>query len=214
MDKRVYKKLILSAVTAILALAGNAQAASGYCGDFTGHYGPFDYRKRSEFNLEIVERFHYTEQVANGVSGESGYLGGDLDYTLRAVPNHARALATLAMVASRSKEPQLQGAKFPTECYFERAVRFAPDDGTAYAAYGNFLNRQGKTERAIKMMQQAVDLEPENPTFNYNLGLLYVKTRNYDKASTYADKAYSLGFPLPGLRNQLAEVRKGRSAAK
>jgi tetratricopeptide (TPR) repeat protein len=207
-------KLLLGAATAMMLLASNAQAAKGFCGDFTGHYGPFDYRKRAESNLEIVERFHYTEQVANGVAGESGYLGGDLDYTLRAYPNHARALATLTMVAARTKEPQLPGAKFPTECYFERAVRFAPDDGTAYAAYGNYLNSQGKSDRALKMLIKSVELEPENPTFNYNLGLLYVKMKQYDKATQYADKAYALGFPLPGLRNQLAEVRKGGSSAK
>ncbi|MFL6709176.1 MAG: tetratricopeptide repeat protein [Massilia sp.] len=207
-------KLIWGGLTAIMILAGNAQAATGYCGDLSSHYGPFDYRKRAELNLEIVERFHFTDQVAKGIAGESGYLGGDLDYTLRVYPNHARALATLAMVAARTKEPQLQGAKFPTECYFERAVRFAPDDGTAYAAYGNYLNSQGKSERALDMLQRAVELEPENATFNYNLGLLYVKLRRYDKASQYADKAYSLGFPLPGLRNQLAEVRKGNSGAK
>ncbi|MFL6707134.1 MAG: tetratricopeptide repeat protein [Massilia sp.] len=204
-------KLLLGAVTAIVALAGNVQAAN-YCGDFTGHYGPFDYRKRAENNLAIVETYHYTDQVANGVAGETGPIGGDIDYTLRAYPNHARALATLTMLAARTTAPQLPGAKFPTECYFERAVRYAPDDGTAYAAYSNYLNQQGKTARAVQMMEKAVQFDPENPTFNYNLGLLYVKMKKYDKAAAAADKAYALGFPLPGLRNQLAEVRKGGSA--
>ena len=54
------------------------------------------------------------------------------------------------------------------------------------------------------MLKTAIELEPDNATINYNLGLLYLKAKDYDKAAEYADKAYALGFPLPGLRNQLA----------
>ena len=58
------------------------------------------------------------------------------------------------------------------------------------------------------MLKAAVEMAPENATINYNLGLVYMKLKDYDNAKIYADKAYSLGFPLPGLRNQLAEARK------
>ncbi|MDB5976030.1 MAG: hypothetical protein JWR07_2790, partial [Nevskia sp.] len=72
----------------------------------------------------------------------------------------------------------------------------------------------GRTNEAIAAFRAGVDLAPENATINYNLGLIYMKTKQYDKAAEYADKAYALGFPLPGLRNQLAQVRKGPADAK
>lgn len=199
----------------VLATSGIVQAAQkNYCGELKNHYGPYDYRQRGMVNLEIVEGAHFTPEVENGERGSTGYLGGDLDYTLRAIPNHHRALTTIGNVSIRDKTVLVSGARYPTECYFERAIRFAPDDGVVRAAYGNYLNALGKRDKALTMFKYAVELEPENPTFNYNLGLLYLKLNDFDKASQYADKAYSLGFPLPGLKNQLAAARKGSPTNK
>jgi Tfp pilus assembly protein PilF len=103
---------------------------------------------------------------------------------------------------------QLQGANYPVECYFERAIRFAPDDGVARATYGSYLFSLGKTDRALAMFRQAEVLQPENAAINYNLGLAYLKTKDYAQANTYAKKAYALGFPLPGLKNLLIEAGK------
>jgi hypothetical protein len=210
-------KKIASCVVAyaLLVVSGPMHAAKlNYCGELKNHYGPFDYRSRGPGGFELVEGAHFTTEVENGIRGTTGLIGGDIDYTLRAIPNHPRALATIGNISLRTKAVQLPGARYPTECYFERAIRFTPDDGVVRAAYGNYLSSLGKRDMALKMFQYAVELEPENPTFNYNLGLLYMKANNFDKASEYADKAYSLGFPLPGLRNQLAAARKGGTNSK
>lgn len=194
---------------ALLGLSGSVLAAKmNYCGELKNHYGPFDYRNRADGGQEIVTGAHFTPEVENGVRGSTGNIGGDLDYTLRAIPNHPGALATIGNVSLRDKVLQLPSAHFPTECYFERAVRFAPDDPAVRAAYGNYLAARGRTGDAITMFQVGADLAPENATINYNLGLMYMKVKKYDKAAEYAGKAYALGFPLPGLRNQLAAVHK------
>lgn len=197
-----------SAALVLLGVLNTSFAAANYCGDLKNHYGPLDYRIANGAGFPLVEDAHFTEQVQNGLGGVTGPIGGDLDYTLRAIPNHPRALATIGAVSIRTKTAQLQGARYPTECYFERAVRFAPDDPVARAAYGNYLAATGKTSNALSMLKAAVEMAPENATINYNLGLVYMKLKDYDNAKIYADKAYSLGFPLPGLRNQLAEARK------
>jgi tetratricopeptide (TPR) repeat protein len=210
-------KKIASCVVAyaLLGVSGPMHAAKlNYCGELKNHYGPFDYRSRGPGGFELVEGAHFTPDVENGVRGSTGLVGGDIDYTLRAIPNHHRALTAIGNISLRGKTVQLPGARYPTECYFERAVRFAPDDGLVRAAYGNYLAALGKTEQAIGMVQTGADLAPDNGTINYNLGLLYMKVKNYDKAAEYADKAYAQGFPLPGLRNQLAQVRKGQADAK
>jgi tetratricopeptide (TPR) repeat protein len=196
-----------------LMAAGSAGAATGqsnYCGELKNAFGPFDYRTRAENNdsFDLVEGGHFTPDVENGIRGSSGALGGDLDYTLRAIPNHHRALATMARAAVRGKTLQVPGAKYPVECYFERATRFRPNDGGVKAEYGNYLYALGKTDKAFQMFREAADLSPDNPTINYNLGLAYFQKKDYDNAVVYAKKAYGLGFPLPGLKNKLAAVGK------
>ncbi len=193
----------------LLALTGLSQAAS-LCGELKNGYGPFDFRKRAENvdSFSLVENAHFTPDVENGVAGATGALGADLDYVLRAIPNHTRALATMAREGLKNKKVKIGGAKYPVECYFDRAIRFAPDDGAVRASYGNYLFSLGQTDTALKLFATAVSLQPEDATINYNTALAYLKKKDYENANKYAQKAYALGFPLPGLKNKLVEAGK------
>jgi tetratricopeptide (TPR) repeat protein len=199
--------LRLGALAALLASA-ELHAAANYCGELTNAYGPYDFRRRAEFaaNLEIVEVNHFTSDVENGIKGISSSIGGDLDYTLRAIPNHHRALTTLVTLAQRDRSVQIQGMHYPVECWFDRALRFTPDDGSVYAIYGSYLFALGKTAKATALFKQGAAIDPDNATINYNLGLAYLKQRDYQQARVYAKKAYAGGFPLPGLKNKLAQA--------
>lgn len=193
----------------VLVTIGGPGFAANYCGEIKNAYGPFDYRK-PEFvaERELVTMAHFTEEVQAGVRGNTGQIGGDLDYTLRAIPNHPGALATMAKVALAKKTAVVIGAHYPVECYFDRAIRFVPDDGAVRAAYGNYLFALGKTDQALVMYRAAAELAPEDAAINYNLGLAYLKVKDYDKANEFAKKAYALGFPLPGLKNLLVAAGK------
>jgi tetratricopeptide (TPR) repeat protein len=207
------KSLLYAAVVATLALPGVSQAGE-YCGKLrTNHFGPYDYRTDKD-KLPIVENAHFTDTVEAGIKGNTDLLGADLDYTLQAFPNHHRALSTLARVALRTKSVQLEKSPFPVECYFERAYRFAPDDGIARAAYGTYLFGVGRYKEALAVYKQAIELAPEDPSINYNLGLTYLKQNDPDKANVYAHKAYDLGYPLPGLKNQLVKAGKWTETAR
>ncbi|WP_317202249.1 tetratricopeptide repeat protein [Janthinobacterium sp.] len=195
-----------------LALACAPAAGGNYCGELDNAFGPYDYRSHQGGDLQVVEKHHFTEQVAAGVRGETGYLGGDLDYTLRAFPNHVPALLTMSRLGLQGKSATVRGAPFPVECYFERALRFAPDDAAVLSAYANFALKQGRPEQALPLFQRAAALEPENAAVNYNMGLAYLKRRDYAQANVYAQKAYALGFPLPGLRNLLRAAGQWREA--
>ena len=202
-------KSITFIASVMILVASSSSYADNYCGELANAYGPFDYRK-AEFapNLHIVEMAHFTSDVEQGIKGNAGYLGGDLDYTLRAFPNHHRALATMARLGLKDKTVRVNQAKYPVECYFNRAIRFAPDDGVVHGAYGNYLFALGQTDKALVEFNQAVALEPENATINYNIGLAFLKEKNFEQANKYAKKAYALGFPLPGLKNKLIEAGK------
>jgi tetratricopeptide (TPR) repeat protein len=199
-------------VLALCLTAGGAQAAgkAPYCGELKNAFGPFDFRQAAslpqEYNLVISA--HFTSDVEQNIKGNSGYLAGDLDYTLRAWPNHPGALASMSRESLLEKKMTPDGAKWPVDCYFLRAFQFAPDDGVPHAVYGTHLIAVGKEAQAMDEFKRAVALDPENATINYNAGLAFFKAKDYDKALYHAKKAYAKDFPLPGLRNKLIAAGK------
>lgn len=201
------KTIALTLVAAALAMPSFASAEE-YCGAiFDHHYGPFDYRTEKS-QLTVVEYAHFTQSVEAGIAGNTDYLGGDLSYTLRASPNHHRALTTLARIALRDKTPKVPHMKWPVECYFLRAERYTPDDPFVFSIYASWLYGTGKLDKALTKYKQAVELDPANPANNYNIGLVYLKKGDFDNAIAHAHKAYSQGYPLPGLKNQLIKAGK------
>ena len=198
---------IISSITilVILVIAADLQAAS-YCGELTRVY---DYTNSGErVFLGTVEQHHFTPDVESLRAGNTSTVGGDLSYTLLIFPNHHRALAAFSKLSLRDKTLKPAGAKYSVECFFERAIRFKPSDGVIRMIYGNYLLKAGQTDKATEQLKEAVNLQPENPNVNYNLGLLYVQKKDYEQAKIYAKKAYELGFPLPGLKNKLMEAGK------
>lgn len=195
----------------ISAVSINLQAEP-YCGELTAAFGASggDYTNSEDrkYKLAVVERYHFTPNIENLIKGNSGSLGGELTYTLEHFPNHHRALASFAKLGLRDKNQKPHGARFSVGCAFDRAIRFKPGDGTVRMIYSNYLTKLGKNDEALGQLKEAINLQPEDPTINYNLGLLYVQKKDYEQAKTYAKKAYELGFPLPGLKNKLMEVGK------
>jgi tetratricopeptide (TPR) repeat protein len=203
-----WKSLLAVALLGTSALA----AAAPYCGELKNGYGPFDFRSTPRSKLGVVEDFHFTEAVQELRHGATGHIGGDVDYLLRAVPNHPRGLLVMMKLSQKLRSPQPPGAHFPTECYFERAVRFQPDDGAAWALYAQYLYGEGKDKRALEMLERAATLSPDDAAISYNLGLVYAKAKRYDDALPLAQKAYGAGFPLPGLKKILSDAGKWTEA--
>jgi predicted Zn-dependent protease len=174
------------------------------CGSLENAVGPYDYRTASAKKKEIVERFHFTESVEALSKGQSSVaVGADIAYTLRAFPNHPRALIAMADLALRQKTDRPHGSPYTVACWFERAIRFRPDDGKVRLSYGVALLKRGEREPAIRQLLIADRLVPNDPNVNYNLGLAYFYGKDYVKARERAKEAYALGFPLPGLRDML-----------
>lgn len=198
-------KILSSITTVIILLISVNASAANYCGDLKSSFGPFDYTNgENHSNLELVENFHFTPSVEQLIKGNTGTLGGDLGYTLAVFPNHHRALMAFSKLAIRDKKLRPDGARYSVECYFDRAMRFKPDDGIVRMIYGIYLSKSGNLGKAIEQLGEAERLQPENANISYNLGLLYLKKKDYAQARTYAKKAYKLGFPLQGLKNMLS----------
>ncbi|MDI3514105.1 MAG: hypothetical protein PWP40_1334 [Rhodocyclaceae bacterium] len=187
----------------------HAQAGLGAqgCGSLENAYGPYDYRTDKD-KLGIVEKFHFGP-AQESLSATDG-LGGDLDYTLRAFPNHHRALMAMMKLGAKEKRAQATRANYSVECYMIRAESFRPDDAMVKVIYGLFLMQSGRAKGAIAKLEAARELDTQNANVHYNLGLAYADLNQYDKALESAHRAYGAGFPLPGLKNKLKRAGKWR----
>lgn len=194
---------------------GKTLAGNQCYGDGSG-YGPFDYiSERSK--IIIVEKHHFTNDIEQLVAGRSGTQTGlesNLDYTLRAVPNHHRAL--WAMTRYYLKKLATQGSPLlekreltrigepPPECYFQRAKAFSPDDGMVSAIFGIYLHKRGRLDDALAEYGQAESKIPNFPELIYNMGLLYLDMDDIVGAQEYAERAENLGYPLTGLQKRIS----------
>ena len=187
----------------------SAQPSPAACGTINNAgNGPFDYRTERGSSLRTVEQFHFTPNVESLISGNSAPLGAELDFTLRAFPNHHRALMAMMRLGEKLKSPQPAKAAYPVECYFERALRFRPDDSTARMIYAIFLAKYGRGPEATKQLEIATAAAGDNAYTHYNIGLIYFDNKDYDQALAQAHKAYGLGFVQPKLRDQLKNAGK------
>lgn len=201
----------LVAVTAFgttMAQAAEPRSPSGLCGTLQASVGPIDYRNANRHLLQDVETNHFTPQVESLRAGVSGPIGADLDYTLAVFPNHPRALTTMARLGAMQRTSKPTGAKYPVECYFDRAARFVPDDAMVRVLYGIYLAKQNRPDEAREQLGLAEKFSDDNPQIVYNIGLGYVELQDYDRAVLFAKKAREMGIALPGLRERIQRAGK------
>lgn len=178
------------------------------CGSLENRYGPFDYRTATHAQQHIVESYHFDEGVATLKRGMTGPIGSDIAYTLRAFPNHPRALQSLIWLQDKERTTRPFGMEHPVACWFERATRFTPDDLVVRLLFGIYLLRNGQSDLAIKEIERTIADGSSDSNAYYNLGLAYFQKKNYERARENAKRAYALGFPLPGLRDLLKKAGK------
>lgn len=208
--------------TACLALAlaafapGAAYGQAATCGSLENAFGPYDYTNpvHKRDLLPPVEQFHFDSGVErlrgrldlDEKQGKAA-VGKAIDYTLRAFPNHHRALYAMARYHLTMRDENRPPMRYTADCYFDRAMRFKPSDGKVRLIYGIFLYKLGKNEAAVERFQEALSRTPDSAEVHYNIGLIYADMGRYNEAKQHAVTAYDLGYPMPGLRNKL--IRAG-----
>ena len=214
-SKPIVQFFLLRSFAAALLLLGSGvvfaqnQATPSACGPLKplGQYGPYDYRTDSD-KLPIVLNHHFTPEVESLIRGKSGYLGADIDYTLRAIPNNHLALIAMMRLGERDKTSKPQGSNYSVECWFLRALQFRPDDGIVRMIYSTYLNSKGRIPEAKAQLKTARNYAKDNGFTHYNIGLHYFALKDYEQALVQAHKAIALGFLQMALRDQLQSVGK------
>lgn len=201
--------LCLAALAAVPAAVHAQQAGDDVCGNpFVARYGPYDYRFDRGPKLKVVEDAHFGPQVESLVGGMTGTVEGDIAYTLRAFPNHHRALISIMNLALRSKNVVRKREEMPWDCYFVRAVRYRPDDPLVRLIYAQYLARTTRKPEAMRQLEAAAAGAKDNPFTQYNIGLVYFDLGELDKAREQAHRALELGFERPELKQRLQAAGK------
>ncbi|SIS47715.1 tetratricopeptide repeat protein [Neptunomonas antarctica] len=216
--KQKKNKIALIVLIAVNTLAVATDTSAACSLDLKNGYGPFDFYD-SNSNLPTgadpmgkirrVTNVHLSKKMLLLTGRATGTISGDLDYTLRAIPNHPEGLNLASRLEARLRSPTksslflYEKMKRSANCYFERAIKFAPYAET-YVIYGIHLHRNNKFQEAKEAYLKAIELGQKNyANTHYNLALTLVKLEEYPLSEKHAKIAYKLGYPLKGLKRQL-----------
>jgi tetratricopeptide (TPR) repeat protein len=211
----------------LVAAPAWSQVSALGCGSLSNSFGPFDYRpdkykaapgdsESHSAKLGLVHIAHFRpemEALVRGGQGEKSEVGPEFDYTLRAFPNHHRALVALIRLAEKQNSLQPRGMRYSVECWFERALRFTPDDTIARMIFVSYLIKKNRLVEAKAHLGIAERTAEDNPLTQYNIGMMHFELKNYDKALAQAHKAYAAGVVMPDLRSRLEGVGQWKEAA-
>lgn len=164
---------------------------------------PVDYRQaRVNFNVgQLISVAEFTHDVKTPKGA-----GGLLLY----VPNHPVALQVMGRFADKAKSPDAVIGGYTMNCWYDRAVRWSPDDMKVRKLYGAFLTKRGRAKEALTQFLEVQKNGGDSPDLSYNLGLLYFETEDYDAALKNAWDAYAGGFRFPALKEKLEKAGKWR----
>jgi tetratricopeptide (TPR) repeat protein len=201
--------LLLSYLLGVLSMPAYADNLN--CGTLkiSGN-GPFDYRNERD-ELSKVEGAHFTEVVEALIRGTTNNSpGGDIGFTLAVFPNNHRALIAMMKLGEREKTDKPSGSRYSVECWFDRALRFRPDDSVVRMIYSGYLDSKGRLSDANSQLDAARAYAKDSAITHYNIGLHYLKLNNPEQALLQAHQAIALGWTQNNLRAQLLKIGKWR----
>ncbi len=197
-----------AALVLVVTGASRPASAQSNCGSLQNHFGPFDYRIERDKAFQ-VEKHHFNPDVEALRRGQSGAnIAGDIEYLLRVFPNHHRGLNAMMRLGVKVRSENLAGAAFPVECYFERALRFQPNDAIARMLYANYLVVHKRPAEAAQQLEVSIGLAADNPFTHYNIGLMYMDLKDYPRALAQAHRAIELGFNKTDLKDRLVAAKQ------
>jgi Flp pilus assembly protein TadD len=116
-------------------------------------------------------------------------------------PNAAVAANNLAALLLERGEDLASAEQLATT-----AVEQAPNDAEVLDTLGSIYYKRARYGLAIKHLEQAVAIEPDNALFHYHLGLAYAGGADPDRASDALRQAVRLNPRLAGARDALASL--------
>lgn len=157
--------------------------------------------------VALLSRVKHTTQPDKKISLLRKALG-EIEFTARKVPKENSMYGEIQLNLARAlyQLNQLEKSNEVLNKLIETHPHYVP----GYIELAQQYDKQGKTTQAIAILNKVEPkLQAISADFNYFIGIYYYKIENYEQAKHHAKVAYSLGYPLPGLRRLL--LQKGYS---
>ena len=83
-----------------------------------------------------------------------------------------------------------------------------PDDGIVKMLFAGYLIKNSRLDEAARQLDDTLKLAGDNPFTHFNVGLVYLDMKNYDRALVQAHRAIELGLMRPELKDRLVAAGK------
>lgn len=216
MLKQLLKLLLLFAMAAASHVYADEYDQDCLPLKIAGKHGPFDYRSANKGEKKLVESIHFDEHYQAYKLGKPKFKkkhdgiietpAAGFGYTLWAFPNHHMALAAIEDLGAKQKSERLDGLPLRVHCYFQRAVKFVPDDGLVRALYGYYYGRRNQAEKAEAQLIEAISLRPDDVNVRVYSATAYLEMGQPEKSVEHVKAAYAAGYPFHGLRQRLEKA--------
>lgn len=220
--RTVYWPFVLLLMICIF-LSNQAKSDIFECGPVTNNIGPWDYADPSSSvptgedpmgRIKRVENVHFQPamRALDLKLFSIDRLTSEFYYTLKILPNHPHALLAMSrlekMAGGKLRQMGISPdmPKVSADCFFDRAIRFRPEDKAVRMVFGIHLHQRGRYKEALREYELAESLDEQSANFYYNIGLLHADMKNWDRAYEYAVKAERGGLMLPALRGKLEKA--------
>lgn len=154
---------------------------------------------------------YYERGIAYDRANEWPRAEADFLHALTLQPDEPYALNYLAYAWTE------QGRNLPQARQMaERAVALRPNEGSIVDSLGWVMLRQGDTAGAVRTLERAAELDPEDATINAHLGDAYMAAGRRREAEGQWRRALVLNpdpQDVPALQAKLSDAKRGMPAA-
>ena len=190
-----HKNTIAFLAILILFVCGYDAPAGTPIDDFSGNR-MLDDRHRNYFlkdsdlktwqMVRNVNKLHLKPALDHLTKGKPKNAIPELNFVLRYVPNHPKALQLMGVVTRLTGRPKVG------EQYFAQAIRVYPDHALTHAQFGNFLIELGRIEEGIERLETARSIQPDMTMVYLWLAEAYHKHGDLEKEREAKGQAQEL----------------------
>jgi tetratricopeptide (TPR) repeat protein len=157
--------------------------------DEAKHYIP------NEFRLYFLLGLSY-QRLHQGIEAADA-----LEHAVQLNEKSVDALASLALVYDEMKRIE------ESDSTYERALRIDPHNHLVLNNYGYSLADRGlQLQRAVKMVKEALDQQPNNTSYLDSMGWVYFRFGQYEEAERFIRKAVELGTTSAVIHEHMGDV--------